>query len=77
MKKKFQRQIFKVDFVINYNSGATYKSNKEVLCITENGAIDVIKWLFKGKSVDITSVKATDKYIGEPIMPDYKVLGDY
>lgn len=75
MKKK--RQIFIVDFVIHYNSGATYKNNKEVLSITDNGAIDIVQWLFKAKNMDIISVKPTFKYIGEPIIPDYKVLGDY
>lgn len=75
MKQK--RQIFKVNYNITYNSGANYKSTRDVLAISENGAIDIIKWLFKTKNIIIISVKPTFEYIGQPIIADYKVLGDY
>lgn len=75
MKQK--RQIFKVSYNITYNSGANYKSTRDVLAISENGAIDIIKWLFKTKNIKIISVKPTFEYIGQPIIADYKVLGDY
>ena len=75
MKQK--RQIFKVNYHITYNSGANYKGTKDVLAISENGAIDIIKWLFKVRNINIISVKPTFEYKGQPIMLDYKVLGDY
>jgi hypothetical protein len=75
MKQK--RQIFKVNYHITYNSGANYKGTRDVLAISENGAIDIIKWLFKARNINIISVKPTFEYIGQPIMSDYKVLGDY
>ena len=75
MKQK--RQIFKVNYNITYNSGANYKATRDVLAISENGAIDIIKWLFKTRNINIISVKPTFKYIGQPIIADYEVLGDY
>jgi hypothetical protein len=75
MKQK--RQIFKVNYNITYNSGANYKATRDVLAISENGAIDVIKWLFKTRKINIISVKPTFEYIGQPIIANYEVLGDY
>jgi hypothetical protein len=75
MKQK--RQIFKVNYIITYNSGSNYRATRDVLAISENGAIDIIKWLFKTSNINIISVKPTFEYIGQPIIADYEVLGDY
>jgi hypothetical protein len=72
-----QRQIFTVSYNIFYNSGANYKGTRDVIAISESGAIDIIKWLFKVRNITIISVIPTFKYIGAPIIPDYEVLGDY
>jgi hypothetical protein len=75
MKQK--RQIFKVNYNVTFDSGQNYSSTRDVLAVSEIGAIDIIKWLFKTRNIIIISVKPTFKYIGEPIITDYNVLGDY
>ena len=75
MKRK--RQIYKVTYKVTFNSGANYKCTRDVIAISENGAIDIVKWLLKARNINIISVKPTFEYIGQPIITDYQVLGDY
>ena len=76
-KMEKQRQIFRVKYTIYYNSGASDKGTMDVIAISEIGAIDIIKWLFKVRNITINSVIPTLKYVGAPIIPNYEVLGDY
>jgi len=73
MKK---RQIFQVKFSINYPSGTKWISIKDVYALSENGAIEMIKWLKSPYDISIISINSLG-YVGNPIYEDRLTLGDF
>ena len=74
MKK---RQIFIVNYSINYSSGKIWKEEREVIALTKQGAFDLIKWIKAPQDISVNSIFPTYRYIGDEICEDRKVLGNY
>jgi hypothetical protein len=71
-----QRQIFKVKYGINHNSGAKWITVKNIYALSEEGAIEVIKWLKNPYDISVISIKSLG-YVGPMIEEDRNVLGDF
>jgi len=70
------RRKYKVDYSINYKSGKNWHATRQVIALTEGGAIDIIRWLHSGKDVCVKSIIEVG-FVGKPIIEDRQVLGDY
>jgi hypothetical protein len=75
--EKRKHQYFKVKYQFNYPSGKKWKEERECLCYSEIGVRDTIKWLFKGKDVDILSIEPTGRFAGSPVYPSGHVVGEW
>lgn len=73
MKK---RQKFKVRFSINYKYGKKSYETKIVTALSEQGAIDVVKWLKSNFDISIISLDSLG-YVEPLIYEDRSVLGNY
>jgi len=70
------RQIFKVKYCINYDSGKKWTNTEEVTALSELGAISLIKWERYPCDVSIISVTSLG-YVGSEIYEDKRTLGDF
>jgi len=69
-------QNFIVKYSINYPSGKKWVTEKNAYGITENGAIDTIKWLHNNNNVSIISVTPTGKYSKGSFYGNNHTLGE-
>jgi hypothetical protein len=74
MKKR--RQIFKVKYCINYDSGKKWTNTEEVAALSELGAISLIKWQRSSYDVSIISVTSLG-YVSSEIYKERRTLGDF
>ncbi len=74
---KTKRQYFVVQFIIKYKNGKFWVGSRKVTALTDFGAREVVKWIYKDRDIKITSVEPTYKYVGSPISKDYSILGDF
>jgi len=70
------RQIFKVKYCINYDSGKKWTNTEEVTALSELGAISLIKWQRYPCDVSIISVTNLG-YVGSETYEDKRTLGDF
>ena len=71
-----RRQIFQVQYSINYSNGAKWITIKDVYALSEYGAIEMIKWLKSSYDISIISINSLG-YVGNPIYEDKNTLGDF
>lgn len=71
-----KRKVFEVKFCINYPSGKKWIQTTDVTALSEQGAIEIIKWLKSSYNISILSVIALC-YTGNPIRNDFTTLGDF
>ncbi len=69
-------QQFIVKYSINYPSGKKWITEKEAWGITELGAIDEVKWIYKNKDISILSVEPTYKYSALAVYGDNHTIGE-
>jgi hypothetical protein len=71
-----QRKIFKIKYSINYPSGKKWIATKEFYALTEYGATDWLKWMYRNKDISVLDIDFVG-YVGSPIYEDRATLGDY
>ena len=71
-----QRKIFKIKYSVNYPSGKKWITTKEFYALTEYGAIECLKWIFRNKDISVLGIE-TIGYVGDAIYEDRATLGDY
>ena len=76
---KHKRQYFECNYHFHKDNRDYGWTTKRIGALSKLGATDVIKWIHSTRieQLRIDSINPTHEYYGDPIYPDYGVVGDY